>query len=523
MLETVKEFKYVMIIHAAALAVFSTLPGVFNRFVGEYFITFDNPLIFIMALIFPTITALGVFSYLFRSNAAAFYNSMPYTRCAMYLSKYAAGLIICLLPLVFIFAANSVLYVIYGVGKNDATLYGDMLLGLGKTALSYISVLSLGAFAASVSGSVVAALCMSGALTLGKTLAVVSLFFSFNMWFDDIFINASGFGFPPTNFFIISAFENKVMESGEYVHAFLYAAIFFAAGLAFYIIRKAERRGFYAFTWVNVCFKYAVSMIFSLVLGYVFLSASDKNVLIGYIGYTMTLFIVFYAVQAAQSGGFKGIFKNIRSFAIFAAVWLAVVAIPLNLPIERIILDMPVRGEVSFDYAFAEGMKFRSKEIRDILNSNPPSAAREVFKISRNGIIIHGDTSEIESFTETLIKTPDFTITAEKMRKCGEDTVVEWIEGSEEYRKNVLDFLSPEKPHVMMWVNIYRDNVNVNLSSDGEFVKLLREDIENHTYEEYKEGEVFGWAETDDNIIFIYDCYEDTINYINRRTGGKVQ
>lgn len=342
MLQSIKQSKYIMILHTVALFLMTTIPMYMRlqeiekysrriNYGGELsmWLSGFNPLVCFASVGIPIITAIYLFSYLFKPNSVQFVNSMPCTRGCMYASRFAACAVSLLIPIFIVFAANSVVYVSMGLGEYFP--YADIAAGLGRVLLCYFAMLGLCTFAVSISGNFFAVLIVTGFVGLCYLVSTWSVTVSFEAWFENLLIMFSYepvYIFPPAMLFYGDA--QRTLSTACYIYTAAYGIIFFALGLWAYVKRRSENTNkFFAYRGVGVFLKYYVSLVGSTFFGALFLGLSNNNAVIGYIGYILILFVTYAMLQAIFEKDMRSMFSNMKQFAIFAVIW-ALVLIPLN-------------------------------------------------------------------------------------------------------------------------------------------------------------------------------------------------
>lgn len=570
MWETVKQYKYLMILHAVLLFLVTTIPGYIgiqdlnDRIkkgieVTEYtveeisaFLSGANPFVFLSAIGISVIVIACVFSYLFKSNATEFYNSMPYTRACMYVSKFAAGMLLCVLPIILILAVNSVIYLTSGL--NEYFPYPQLLTGWGAAALAYLAVLALGAFAASLSGNFFA----MAIVIAFSTLFYIATTFAFAMaseaWFDkfSIFFNYNAnYIFPPV-MLVKDAFypsDYAVLRgAAEYVYEFIYAAAFFTAGLLCYRARKSENtKNFFAFKSVGVFLKYYVSLVGSLAFGTIFYAAGGDSVFVGYLGYILMLFIMFSAMQAIFDKNMRGMFRNIKNFAIFAAVWAAVLIIPMSGAISGYI---PSDGWVKSIEMNINNIELEMKERDSIAQVMKLVRAEPDERTLAQQELMHYDALTLNLGCPLFYANGVCKTTDEEYRQ-----LEKLVFDSKEFKDEVKNILSSEfngaevdKCFVELGVSMpgspaaeytemegeFESYCRYTLSSDKyrELCGILSEEIDNYDYDTARASGAYATisqgTEHDNerghyyyrwNTITVYNCYEKTVKYLEENIG----
>ena len=562
MWETVRQYKYLMVLHTILLFLVTTMPGYISiqnmldtlargGAVSDYAIesiahslTGTNPLMFLAVLGVPTIVGACVFSHLFKPNATEFYNSMPYTRECVYISKFASEIILCVIPMIVVFGLNSVLYAANSLGRyGDVFPYWQMLSGWGDVVFAYVIVLALGAFAASLSGNAFAMGIVMAFCALVYPATTLSVMWACDAWiskFDIYFNYALEYIFPPL-MLIIWRLDGSVRTIGADIYAALYATAFFAVGLFCYKARKSENtKNFFAFKKVGSFLKYYVSLVGSLVFGTIFFVAGDANVLIGYVGYILMLFILFSAMQAIFDKNMRGMFKNMKRFAVFALIWAAALIIPMSGVISDYVpkaksvssievydngLDIDVKERGSIDKIMALAEKEESEQPADqylypsLMFKNPLFYGRVSLQMTEE---------EYEDLEEVIFNSSDYKDRVKKIlasnyetaqiEKCftiisaekGESALPEsTVSGAyESYERYGIPTEQYEKFREILAEEIDKYDYKTARSS-GAFAELSQ----STAYKDARRVDYYSY----ENII-IYNCYEKSVEYLEENT-----
>lgn len=539
MAESVKQAKYIMILHTIALFLITTIPVYMelqseNHYVRlaeqlSMWLSGFNPLVGCAAVGIPIITVIYLFSYLFKSNSVQFFNSMPYTRECMYVSRAAACVVSVILPVLLVFAVNSVIYVVMEIGEYFP--YADMTAGLGTMLICYFAMLCLCIFAVSVSGNFFAVLIVTGFLGLAYLATTLAINVSFTAWFDNLSIKFSyeaAYIFPPSLLFY-RVYGVESISAANYIYSAAYAVFFLGLGLWAYVKRRGENTNkFFAYKGVGVFLKYFVSLVGSLFFGALFLDLSNKSIIVGYIGYILILFVIYVLLQAIFEKDMRGMFSNMKHFAVFAVIW-AVVLIPLNMGVlENIEPDRHRSSAIAVDYGNIY-MVFHDKENID--------AAFELYESAEK----YNDNQSLSYRSVTFTSNPDNPLFKLERTKYvySYDKVKEYektVFDSEEYKNMLLEELDRESS--WSYINLSGNSYYVNTDSAVEdygareitaedFDKLkeiLKSDIVKYDYDSCKESGCYATIQLIGAnraygyrariAVPVYLCYEETVRFM---------
>ncbi len=522
--ETLTRSKYLMILHTVLLLLATTIPtlNILQRMedrISDYDInsiisglTMSNITVF-TSVVISVITIIYMFSYLFKFNSVQFYNSLPYKRECIYFTKFTAGLVSVIIPLVITFLANSMLFSAAGLGRYFS--YTLLLKGLGIAVLSYLSVMSLGAFAASVSGCQFAVLIVMGFVYLVYPASIFGVMASVSEWFENLTLEFNfeicKYFFPPSLIYDSSAalwgemYDSSVTWQGA-VYTFIFSAVFFAAGLICYKFRKSENtQKFFAFTKIGSVLKYYVSAVGSLCFGAMFLSMSYGDIKwLGFIGYMLTLFIVFSAMQAIFEKNMRLMFKNIKNFAVFAGIWMVMLIVVLSGAVSNIKPSAIGCSEIRL-YVASESYNLRDRE----------NIERAIDFFNKNG------DEEENSYMSIEINpnNPFFTLSFHTSLKEDEaNTLKEEIFNSKEYPSIVERTLDSDWNYLSINGAVFSMEYMERNDKLDEIFETLKSEIGQYDYKTAKSSGIYatiririrnrGYDTWDVNI---YNCYKNTV------------
>lgn len=328
--ESLKQSKYVIILHTFAIFVMTTLSAYMTRWQykdellteNDYPGTLEaiknnlmgyNGAMFWLIVFAAAVIVVVNFSYLFKINSMQFYNSMPYKRSCMYISKAASCFVGLLAPVVMVFGIN--LFIYYGnMGISDKAPVTELLTVASNVIICYSVVLSIMLFAVSVSGNIFATAFASGFAALWHIVTVIAVVMCCYVWFESFEITPDDnliFIFPPTLFL-----EHIERETGWQNVFWAFSAINIIAfpllGLWCYTKRKSENTTkFFVFDKLASFFKYYVSFIGALGLGCIF-ADFDIPVLLVLVSYGIVFVVLYCVLQALFEKNVQSLLKNIK-------------------------------------------------------------------------------------------------------------------------------------------------------------------------------------------------------------------
>ncbi|MCD8048171.1 MAG: ABC transporter permease [Clostridia bacterium] len=512
MLETLKQQKYIMILHTVALFLMTTLPGymtlqdinVSARDVTMFFAL--NPLYTISALAVGVFTILFTFSYLFKTNSMQFYASMPYSRECMYISKFAACAVSAILPLAAILLINSGVYAVMGLYNYFE--YSDMLLGVGAAALGYLTVLALGAFAVSVAGNSFASIVIMSFVWLVYPVTALAAQLSADAWLKNmrVYFKMNGcYVFPPAMNIYLAGEEFKWQYA---LYAALYIAVFFALGLICIKKRRNENTNkFFVYPKIGSVLKYYIAAVASLGFGTIVLQAGNYNFFIGIIGYVLMLFIIYSALQAIFDKDMRGMFKNLKRFALFAVIWVVVIGVMIGIfnnikPIASLCSEMNV-------WSYGAGGQNIDIVIEDKGNIERAIALlSETVESGEEGRRVYVDPYPNNPF---ISMTWNESVAAERFEEFYGAVV-----SSDGYKASLVRLL--EAKDYTIQISAAGGAFTLAQEQDGfdAAVEALVSDVQKYSYEEEKASGIYAkvylWKDAWSRNLYIYSCYEDTID-----------
>lgn len=218
----------------------------------------DFPVLIATFVVVTPILMLMAFNYNNKRNSSDFYNSLPYTRINMYLTKLAAVLAWQLI----MFAAVAVAVIVPMVIYHDYFVYSVSSLiwtFVGIVVCNLICGASI-VLACSVTGNLISNICLSGLIMfLPATLSQLMIFtvnnmFDYasgtvtvpvigtmrNMLVNVVFGDILGFG---TRVYTTGGFTGTLTNRSSMLYTFVLAVIYAAVGLYFFNRRKSEIAG----------------------------------------------------------------------------------------------------------------------------------------------------------------------------------------------------------------------------------------------------------------------------------------
>ena len=552
--ETVFQSKYFMILHLIVLFLASAFSSIiqYNSLAMsmddikyrswrsiEDFLAISGGTGMIIATAVGLITAYLMFSFLFNKNSVVFYHSMPYKRSNIFISRYISGIITMAIPLVIELIINTVIYMYFKnrppVASDGLFAYSTLVRGLLLTFLQYIVVFSVGAFSASISGNIFAMAGISAFVFLVTPVTLAVIEANIDQWFVTYMFN---FNYDVYKFFPPSMcfeFLRGNVSAGIVIYAIFYALVFALSGLVLYIYRKSEHTNkFFAYKVVGNVLKYYITAIITLGFGMVFITASGNNTITTYIGYILISFIIFSVSQAVFDMNFRNMFKNLKGYALFCVIFLAVVTIPM-LDVFGLDAKIPDRADIEKVEITKRSTVYRRGSFT-------------------NTLVPLEESENIDAVYDFMTKTVPYTIETEKNRtypKDSEDITIRINDGgffdvkrhlrytkasdrdellsklyeSDEYRKELS--INTEN---MTWMSVSKGNIatHSNEMKTGENQKIIdafNRDVLNTSYEDVKNSYTYARIYIDSTSeskriyrqdeMLVLSCYEETVKVVD--------
>ncbi len=553
--ETVLQSKYFMILHLIVLFLASAFSSItiYNDLASsmeeikyrswgaiEEYLSMSGAAGMLISTAVGIITAYLMFSFLFNKNSVIFYHSMPYKRSNLFLSRYISGIITIAIPLLAQFVINTIIYIFFksqpSVASGELFSYETLVNGFLLAFLQYVVVFSVGAFSASVSGNIFAMAGISAFVFLVTPVTAAILEACIDEWFITYNLNLvyNPFKlFPPS---MCLEYLRGNIHTGDIVYALVFALVFALAGLVLYIYRKSENSNkFFAYSIIGKVLKYYITVVITLGFGIVFRAASRGNIIITYVGYILVSFIVFAVVQAVFEMNFKYMFKNIKSYAVFAVIFLAILSVPM-LDVFGIDASMPDRADIEK----IEISKFVTANRGDWYSNNYITLEEEknidaVYDFLKKSVPYALETEKAKTYPQDSghmnirINDGGFLKVERHLRYTKEedrDELLQVLYESDEYREQLtVDVVD------LRWMTISKGNITTHQSAmkkddQDKIIEAIKKDIMSTSYEDvknsYKYAHIFlDYASVDKAHFYkseqvpVMSCYEETVKVID--------
>ena len=533
--ESLKQNKYIIILHMLVLFAATTLPVYiqwrkfnestqmwFNRAYYNRVISGCSPIMLGLAVLIVMLVVIYNFSYLFKNNSMQFYNSMPYSRECMYLSKAGAAMVTLFGPLTFVTLVNSILY--NNMFKELFEGFEDGRMGyVSDVFLIYLFLMCILLFSVSVSGNVFASIFTTGFVIFSFLATMLAIIISCYEWFSHTYIEAADGALwyvcpilAPCLIDESTSLTTVVHGSNWAFYMIINSVIFFAAGYVCYKIRKSERGNkFVVFEKLSIFLQYYISCVASLGIGGVVAEIIDlKEMLILIYGIVFVLFSSL--LKAIFEKNIHQLFKNMKPTLIACVVWM-VVLIPF------------ASGMVEAD-AINENLCYKIRvSTNDFqLTTND----REIIKRTKEQMLTEGEGGEWISVNEyTFIPGVEIEYTYNYTSDSNYEDYMNYVMNSTSCRKAVSEsFKNGVQTNLTVQsIDYYESKLRNDISDEINLIyQALSEEVMMYDYETEKASGVFAvmtiprYFQTTYGVtgdIKIYNCYKDTVSYIKQYTG----
>lgn len=524
--ESLKRSRHVMIVHTIALLFATTLPAYMTWWeyrgrtstwgetykIAEYLTGFYDFMLFVI-IGAVVMTVWSNFSYLFKSGSMKFYNALPYTRSCIYISKFAAALVSAIVPAICVLAVNACMYFnMYISCMEEVNVFSLM----GAVVLCYLTVLSVCVFAASVAGNVIAMLFTAGFSVLWYVAGLIALMVYTESGIQGIDISISDnieCFFPP----FIMAFSNVYTEiTAEWVMlAGVYIVGFFALGIVCCNMRKSENtEKFIVFDRMASFFKYYISIVAALIYGTLF-GYMVGNVLLSTVAYAVVFVLMYCILQAIFEKNVRSLFEQMRKVLIVSAC-LAAILLPGICGLIKIDTINPIM--------YTE-LEVRCDKFEVILAERANvSITAKVYNSEEKG------TDRMFVAAKSILPLVNITWRRYDVAQEEYEKYMNYIISCDEYAERIIDrakevgvrlFAGDGQVHS---VNLYAGGSTVT----RRFYDVLKSDMLKYDYNAEKDSGVYAmlqmqiegktFTERYFNAVRIYNCYEDTVKWLEDNT-----
>lgn len=539
--ESFKQQKYIMILHTIMLFVVTTLPALvaknnmdtaMSRASVDYsymlrdiamYLSGMNPAMMLLLTAASAVTAMWIFGYLYKRSSMQFYNSMPHTRECVYISRLLSGIAALILPLILVYAVNSVVY--NAVGAAGAIEGLSMFKSFFKIVLYYCCVYSVFCFGASVAGNYFAQAVAAAFVFLVYIVSTGIFYVAVQAWFTRLsirFYYEAAYIFPPL---LLADSYGAAASVFNYVYTVIYTLVFMFLGLVLYKFRKSENTGkFFAYGAISVFLKYYTTFFAAMLAGAFMAEMSNNNPALTFFGYILGAFLCFIIVQAVFERNFKAMFSNMKRLAVYAVIICAVLAAPTVAP-----------GLFEGNVPSAD----KVKEISVSANNYNGYYASYNFKDKKNiasalKLLTYKDEEDAAADADITVdpnnKLFSWTYSANgQISKKHYDEYMKNIYDTDEYKNLMLEKIKDDFSEYG-WIEISKHSTtgidkqagSVRLNNIKAVTESLRKDYVNHSYSDIYGKSVFCVIRYNGVTFNVYDNYTDTVALVKEYFGDEI-
>ena len=539
--ESFKQQKYIMILHTIMLFVVTTLPALvaknnmdtaMSRASVDYsyilrdiamYLSGMNPAMMLLLTAASAVTAMWIFGYLYKRSSMQFYNSMPHTRECVYISRALSGIAALILPLILVYAVNSVVYSAVGVAGAIEGL--SMFKSFLKVVLYYCCVYSVFCFGASVAGNYFAQAVAAAFVFLVYFVSTGIFYVAVQAWFTRLsirFYYEAAYIFPPL---LLADSYGAAASVFNYVYTVIYTLVFMFLGLVLYKFRKSENTGkFFAYGAISVFLKYYTTFFAAMLAGAFMAEMSNNNPALTFFGYILGAFLCFIIVQAVFERNFKAMFSNMKRLAVYAVIICAVLAAPTVAPglFEENVPSADKVKEISVSTNNSNGY-YASYNFKD--KKNIASALK---------LLTYKDEEDAAADADITVdpnnKLFSWTYSANgQISKKHYDEYMKNIYDTDEYKNLMLEKIKDDfseygwieiSKHIV--TNINKQAGSVRLNNIKAVTESLRKDYVNHSYSDIYGKSVFCVIRYNGVTFNVYDNYTDTVALVKEYFGDEI-
>lgn len=521
--ESVKQCKYVMILHTIALFIVTTMVAYMTRWEYNYteFLTYseypntvqsvidsltgNSAVVFFVIILAVLATVYVNFSYLFKPNSTQFYSCMPFTRSTMYISKASASFVSIITPVIIVLAVNMFIY--YGnMGMETNMSIGELsLMGL-NVIISYCVIFSAVLFGTSIACSSFSMIFSAAFVCLWHYATIIASELCLITWveyYELTIENNLTLIFPP---YVLLNLNDKEpgWQACFYIFAALYILVFIPLGLLCYKKRKSENTNkFIVFDRVASFYKCYISIIGALGLGSFFVYFELPDALC-WLCYGIIFVLLYCVLQAIFEKNMQSLFKNMKKPLIIALCFMIIIA-PLMCGLWQPGMVSPKSCNSVEVYSSDFEITFKEKE----------SIEKTVDFLSTEG------GGEAWLHYNIDLKVPFFKLIGQDWHYSGEayENYLAYVLSSEEYFNDVEEKLLKGMNFEVNAVDLsWMCYDSENVEEFKNYITTLMEEMRKYDYKTKTDSGLWGYIDNKEgNLnIRIYNCYKDFINMLQK-------
>ncbi|MCC5909243.1 MAG: ABC transporter permease [Clostridiaceae bacterium] len=482
----------------------------------------QNGFQFLLIIIVPVVLATLIFRYIQKSNTASMIHSLPYTRKTLYASHNAAGLLLFVLPIIFITIILMLLQITTNL--SDYYSFSHIVAWGGHTLLFHLLFFSIAVFVGMFTGNSIAQMVFTyilhflpAGLYVLTTHNLSQLLHGYN---TSSFYNSLLDHLPI--FTLLNARGGVDYSTTLNILGYIIASIiFFVTAYYVYKIRKIEVAGdVIAFRKIRPVFKYGVTICSMLLGGAYFTGIGGGSFSTIVFGYIFSSFLGYWIAEMLMEKSFKvwGAYKGYIAYTLI----ILMVLIGIRMDVTGYVGRVPESHEVESVYLgpLHEWEWVRRGEMPHEYNRMHRSGYFfETQENIENMIVLHKDLIQGSTPMDGIYRYQHIIYTL----KNGKHLIRQYLINDEAYAASLtpiyesLEYKQERFPVIhqsnedIKWIEIndYRSPKKSVVLSDSdelqEFITLLQEDIHNATFETL--------ATDSSYMVTIMDAEEKRIDY----------
>lgn len=388
--EDIKQNKHIVFLYTIFLLLATTLPAMilYDSYLesNSFYLLSDiaemlsmaNPFVTFINISAALIFVILEFGYLYKTKSVIFYHSMPITREALLVTKFAAGFVCIIIPVIITFVVNLSLNIIIGFQFWVGVM--EMFEILCAIILSTLFIYAVVTFAQVFCSNVFALVIMTAFIFLLYPITKLVTAGTFSTYMSTYNVNLT---FPLADYIYpvwITFTKNglaKYFTLKLAIYLIIMPIILVVVSAIIYSKRKSENTNkFFAFDFVNRLLKYYITICLGIGFGTLIRSSiNSSSIIINFVVHTVAIVVIFSILQAIFDKNIKNMFANKKMMLILVICVLVFVTvmeidvfnidkmIPDAEKTDEIYIDMPV---ISRNHHFYSSDEFTFSDKKNI-------------------------------------------------------------------------------------------------------------------------------------------------------------
>lgn len=503
-----------------------------------------NPFVMLLAFAAAFIIAILQFNYLYKQNSVIFVHSMPYTRANIIVTKYVSGLLMTVLPILWVGLINMLAVKVMGV--EYLVSYKDFVKSLAYGILSVTFCYSVIVMAQTVASSIFSLFIAASfvfllyPITKGVAMVMVSSYLK-TYEVETLFSRELDFIFP---IWKVATAEDaaNALTVGFTAYLVIASIVMLIISALVYSKRKSENSNkFFAFNAVNKFLKFYITIVLALGVGGLTGQAASGNFGMAYAMYIVAAIIIFAVLQAIFDKNIKNMFANKLSLG---AVLLIVTAVSCAFKFDVLKLNdrVPDANDtktIEVTVPLISGNGYVSNEKYDFTDKK---VIEKSILLMKNGEYARdrGWTSD-DDFVEITFATDRYKKLGISRRvlvkKTDYSEFQRLIFESGELQAQIVP--TEEEMNEIYWTyaTYLEDNFNIQTKGDIEkLIKTLSEEFKTLTADEFANENTVGWVEFEIprktngsgarsffyRRIPVYESFTETIDFLEKYNNDRI-